>query len=117
MENGVTNNGIINKNKTRQAQSGGMVNDVTKVMLNNLIEYAQYHFAEEEKIMGSIKGVDFSSHFEEHKDFCKKVASFKARVFLGTNIGYELVDFMKNWLLSHIMLSDQKLGKAYKDNR
>ena len=97
-------------------QEGGVTKDVTKSMLNNLIEYAKYHFQEEEKFMNSIKGVDFSLHFEEHKEFCSKVASFKAKVFLGTNISYELVDFVKNWLLTHIMLSDQKLGKAYKDS-
>lgn len=96
-------------------QENGVANDVIKSMLNSLVDYAKYHFAEEEKVMNSIKGVDFSVHFEEHKDFCSKVASFKAKVFLGENITYELFDFMKNWLLTHIMLSDQKIGKAYKE--
>jgi hemerythrin len=96
-------------------QGDDVTGDLIKNMLNNLTGYAQYHFSEEEKVMNSIKGVDFSSHFDEHKDFCSRVTGLRAKVFLGENITYELFDFMKDWLLTHILLSDQKIGKAYKD--
>jgi hemerythrin len=92
-----------------------VADDVIKIMLNNLTEYAQYHFMEEEKFMNSIQGVDFSSHFDEHKDFCSRVISLKTKVFLGEDITYELFNFIKDWLLTHILLSDQKIGEAYRN--
>ena len=95
-------------------QENGVPGEVIKSMLNNLTEYAKYHFIEEEKVMNSVEGIDFSSHFKEHRDFCSKVTAFTAKMFLGENITYELFDFMKSWLLTHILLSDQKIGKACK---
>jgi hemerythrin len=93
-------------------QVDGVDKEVVESMIYNLIEYAKYHFAEEEKLMNSIEGVDFSLHFAEHEDFCSEVTLLKVKVFLGENITYELFDFVKNWLLRHILISDQKIGKA-----
>jgi hemerythrin len=99
------------------SEVNGVADDLVKSTLNHLTEYASYHFCEEEKIMNSIKGFDFSQHFKEHQDFCLKVAELKTKVFLGDNIAYELFDFIKDWVLTHILLTDKKIGDAYNKNR
>jgi len=94
----------------------GVTNDVMKDTINNLIDYATYHFREEEKLMNSIQGVDFSSHFRQHQDFCLKVATLKGKTFLGNDVSFELFDFVKDWLINHILVSDQQIGKALQIN-
>lgn len=94
----------------------GVTNDMIKDTINYLIDYTKYHFAEEEKLMGSIQRVDFSSHFRQHKDFCSKIAKLKVTTFLGNNVSFELFDFVKTWLINHILVSDQQIGKALQIN-
>ena len=103
-------------NSFHESLSANKGKETVNNVLNNLIDYAVYHFAEEEKVMDSIKGTNFLSHFEEHISFCAKVSELKAKVFLGEEISYELFDFVKDWLVNHIMLSDQKIGEAYNKN-
>ena len=64
--------------------------------------------------MNSIEGSNFSSHFQEHKNFCSKVSEIKEKVSSGEEISYELFNFMKDWILNHILLADQKIGDAYR---
>jgi hemerythrin-like metal-binding protein len=94
----------------------GKAKDEIDNILEKLIDYAVYHFSEEEKVMNSIKGSNFSSHFQEHKNFCLRVLELKAKAHSGEEVSYELFDFMKDWVLTHILLVDQKIGEAYKKN-
>ena len=95
----------------------GKDKDVINNILGDVINYAVYHFAEEEKVMNSIEKVDFSSHFQEHKNFCSKVSEIKEKVSSGKEISYELFNFMKEWIHTHILLVDQKVGEAYRKNK
>jgi hemerythrin-like metal-binding protein len=103
-------------NSYYESLSTGKAKDVINKVLDNLINYAVYHFSEEEKVMNSIKGSNFSSHFEEHRNFCLKVSQLKAKVSLGEEISYELFDFMKDWVLTHVLKKKKKIGDAYKRN-
>ena len=94
-------------------QENNVIDNEINTMLNVLVEYSNYHFSEEEEIMNSIEGVDFSSHFEEHNGFRLRISEFKAKMSLGEDISYELFYFMKDWLLTHILFSDQKIGKLH----
>jgi hemerythrin len=87
----------------------GTSSESTKVTLENLIDYASYHFKDEEKLMSSISGADFSSHFNEHKFFIMKVTELQNKLPSGKKITYELFDFMKEWVLNHILISDKKI--------
>jgi hemerythrin-like metal-binding protein len=94
------------------SKTTGVTNDVIKDTINHLVDYTTYHFVEEEKLMNSIQGVDFSEHFAEHQDFCSKIATFKVKMFLGNNVSFELFNFIKNWLINHILASDQQISKV-----
>ena len=63
--------------------------------------------------MCTIKGFDTISHLEEHRYYFSKVLDLQKKLYSGQNITFELFDFMKEWVLNHIMISDQKIGKLY----
>jgi len=93
-------------------KDGTTVSDAVKSTVDNLIKYTTYHFREEEKLMNSIQGVDFSSHIEQHKDFCSKITTLNTKVLSGKNVSFELFDFIKTWLINHILISDKSIGNA-----
>lgn len=94
------------------SKEGTTVNDAVKSTIDNLIDYTIYHFREEEKLMNSIQGVDFSSHIGQHKDFCSKITTLNTKVLSGKNVSFELFDFVKTWLINHILVSDKSIGNA-----
>jgi len=95
----------------------GNTMESTKVTLENLIEYASYHFHDEEELMVSISGFDYTNHFNEHKSFFEKVQEFRDRHDSKEKITYELFDFMKEWVLNHILISDQEIARYIKDQK
>ena len=102
-------------NSYYKALSDGKAKDAVDRVLNGLTDYVGYHFSEEEKLMQSIQDVDFSLHFEEHCNFSSKVLTLKSKSYLDEDVSYELFDFMKDWVIAHFSITDQKFGKIYKD--
>ena len=98
-------------NELHQAMVGGHGKDKLGQVLSNLIEYAQVHFATEEKLMQSHGYTDFPAHKAEHDQLTGTVLEYR-RKFLSNEIGLtvEVMDFLKDWLRKHILGSDKKYG-------
>lgn len=78
--------------------------------LKNLMDYTKYHFKDEEDFMSIIPGFNISGHVDEHKFFISKVAELQNKVESGENIKFDLFEFMKEWILNHILINDKKIG-------
>jgi len=79
-------------------------------LLGGLIEYTATHFAHEEELFAQYGYPDSAKHTQEHQDLVKKVLDFKGKFDKGSSsLTMELMMFLKNWLLEHILGSD----KAY----
>ncbi len=78
-------------------------------ILSNLIKYTQGHFKAEEGILQSNQYPDFINHKAEHERFTKRVLDFQSK-FQRNEIGLtiEVMDFLKDWLIKHIMGVDKK---------
>ena len=78
-------------------------------ILSNLIKYTQGHFKAEEGILQSNQYPDFDNHKAEHDRFTKTVLDFQDN-FQSNQIGLtiEVMDFLKEWLIKHIMGVDKK---------
>ena len=82
-------------------------------IIHDLMSYAVYHFDTEEKLMveNTYPVDDKQQHFQEHRGFSAKVASLHQHVSQGELISREeLLEFLNDWLINHIMHSDKKLG-------
>jgi hemerythrin len=71
------------------------------------MDYVKYHFSAEEKILENVKYPHLAEHKKQHEDFILKmvedVKSFQGgKKFVPNNF----VRFLKDWILSHIAISD-----------
>ena len=82
-------------------------------LLDDLIDYAKYHFAAEENIMRQHHYSDLDRHVIEHFSFINSVLSFRNEMNQGRSyLSIEIFDFIKNWLLDHILKVDSEMSKA-----
>ncbi len=89
-----------------------MLNDITR----NLLSYALYHFETEESLMlesgyHEVAPGDDERHHAEHRAFSKTVVDLRNGIKDGRLVGREeLISFLSNWLVNHILNNDKKLG-------
>ena len=82
-------------------------------ILGELKDYAVTHFKNEEEYMASIRYKKLFSHKAEHNEFLEKVSEYD----LGTvdnhqkEVMLELLEFLNDWLIHHIMENDKLIGK------
>lgn len=85
-------------------------------IVQGLLNYAGYHFGTEERLV-SERGYDkemaeeAALHIAQHRDFAEKVVAVQAQIASGQRIPKaDLVGFLRDWLVNHILNTDKKLG-------
>jgi hemerythrin len=77
--------------------------------LQAMQEYADYHFRDEEKYMREINFPFLVEHRRLHTDFEDELYTYNRSIRSGELIlNTEVISIVKNWLLNHILLEDQK---------
>jgi hemerythrin len=84
--------------------------------IHEAVAYVKYHFATEEKIMERTSYPNREVHKKEHTKFVQKVfenvnAFEEGRLFVPN----QFVRFLRDWILSHIAITDSKLGDFLRD--
>lgn len=103
-------------NKLYDAMKQGHGKDVLKSILNDLFEYTKYHFETEEKYFSDYNYPDKNEHVKVHNELRNKVIDLKNKLDNGTTvISGELMKFLKEWLVNHIMDSDKKYGTFFNE--
>jgi len=101
-------------NEANEKLTDSTARDVLLEIVRDLIAYALYHFDEEEELMVA-KGypADLSArHSEEHRLFSEKVSHIQQELMQGKLIGRDdLLGYLNQWLVNHIMVTDQQLGR------
>lgn len=104
--------GMINRMGTSLIE-GNASGDVINGIFDELVDYAKYHFADEERLMkeaGLAPGYQ-ELHHQQHQQFVEQVASmWKGRAELG-NPTDELHGFLASWLTFHIMEEDHSMAR------
>lgn len=92
-------------------------NEESGEILSKLIDYATEHFNTEEKYFDKFNYEEASEHKAKHKELKEKVLDFQKR-FNEDKIAlsFDLVDFMEDWLKDHLVNTDFKYKKCFKDN-
>lgn len=82
----------------------------------NLLSYALYHFDTEEELMQeygyeSESEDEADTHMKQHRAFSAKVVAVRDGLKSNTPIAPEdLLDFLNDWLVNHILNTDKKLA-------
>ena len=100
-------------NVAGQKLSGPYSKETLEEIVRDLMGYALYHFDTEEELMlqnGYVE-TDQQQHFQEHRSFSTLVSSIQHRVRQGQHVSVdELLQFLRDWLIHHVLDSDKKLG-------
>jgi hemerythrin-like metal-binding protein len=97
------------------AMSQGRAKDILQDIISGLIDYTKVHFKREEVFMKSVGFSDFDNHKSTHDAFIRKVKDFQQQLEQGkTNISIEVITFLRDWLLVHILNVDQKYISDFK---
>jgi hemerythrin len=84
--------------------------------LAGLVEYAQYHFREEEAVMEKMHYPDLLAHQQEHQDFVKVVKDFhsEAQNARALFVALRAANTGASWLKNHIHAVDFKYTEYMK---
>ena len=91
------------------------VADFEKIV-QGLLNYAGYHFGTEERFAAESgydkeKSGEAADHVAQHRAFAEKVTAVHKQLADGQRIAKaDLVGFLKDWLINHILNTDKKLG-------
>lgn len=76
-------------------------------VLDELVDYATYHFAAEEHWMEACNYPGKSQHFEEHGRFSGRIVEIRNDFHIRkAHLNLEVMQFLKNWLIDHILKTD-----------
>jgi hemerythrin len=84
--------------------------------IRSALDYVNYHFSAEEKLLENVKYPELAQHRKQHEDFVRRmvedVKSFQdGRKFVPNNF----VRYLKDWILSHIAIMDTKYARYILD--
>jgi hemerythrin len=80
-----------------------------------LIDYATYHFAAEERLMKNSGYPSSEAHVRQHQQFAVRVTEMHRDYLAGKPVYLEILTFLKGWLEAHILETDGALGRFLKE--
>ena len=83
--------------------------------LATLEKYAAYHFSSEEELLANHGCRELARHKTGHDSFSRTIWEFRQK-FYGDEIlvPAEILDFLREWIISHILVEDMELGRLFR---
>lgn len=79
-------------------------------IFNELFKYVDYHFKAEEEMMIDYGYAKIQLHTSEHESFENRLNEFQESLISSEEeFDVEVIYFLEEWLLNHILLSDKEL--------
>ena len=97
-------------NQLHEAAKAGTGEEAVVKLINELIDYTRYHFAEEEKMLERVNYAAIDSQKRAHVNFVNKMLEYQNEVSTGMAI-FVVPKVTKtgiDWLKEHILVMDQK---------
>ncbi|MCF6366715.1 MAG: bacteriohemerythrin [Bacteroidales bacterium] len=94
------------------------INSLNEVIMDLKI-YTIFHFSTEEKLFKkyNYQGEDYISHIKKHEQFKKKIADCLGDTTSSKKeLAYNISEYLKNWLIHHILDTDMKFASFLKQN-
>ncbi|GBG03784.1 hemerythrin [Azospira sp. I13] len=87
------------------------------LLITELEQYTKAHFAAEEAFMDAAGYPGLPEHKELHRTFVSRIAAERQKVSEGKTISLDLLHFLKDWLVEHIQVQDQRYAAHCRQNR
>ena len=107
---------IINLiNELYAAFLAGKANETLGKIIEELTEYTVVHFQTEETFFERVNYSHKKEHIEEHSEFVDSIKKFKIKLKKNeVSLSYDIMNFLRDWLQNHILISDKKYIKYLK---
>ena len=80
-------------------------------LLDSLVEYTRYHFAQEEQLMQRLRYPGYARHRQQHEALTANVLALQGRAASGeVTMTIEAMQFLIAWLKHHTIASDRQIG-------
>jgi len=76
-----------------------------------LYHYVREHFKDEEAFMVKLNYPGYEEHVKEHEDLRQKLTEIGTGILSGDISSEQVMEFMRSWLLEHILGKDVPLGE------
>jgi hemerythrin len=109
-------------NAMYDAMHAGKGRDMIGTVIDEFVDFTDYHFKAEERLLLQHGYPDFDEHKEMHATLVRKAQSIKQAFDSGNSpTAIEVMLMLSNWLNMHILDEDQKYkpyveGKAANEN-
>ncbi len=109
---------LVNQiNLLHEAMSSGKTREVLGPILEELVNYAVYHFGTEEELMVKYNFPGYEEHLKEHMDFKEKAGDLLSRYKTSTIIiSIEILNFLRDWVTNHVTGTDKKYQEFLNTN-
>ena len=99
-------------NTLYDAMKAGHGKEILDETLAGLINYTVTHFKYEEKLFAQTGYPSTAPHLKQHEDLTKQVLAIQEKMKKGVSFAQsmEVMEFLKNWLTNHILVSDKAYG-------
>jgi len=98
-------------NEMSEGIKGGWGKEARDEVLTRLVEYTKVHFATEESLMTISNYPGAHNHKRQHEQLIDMVGSYIKKYNEDPSASnYDLLFFLKRWLVEHIMKDDKALG-------
>lgn len=99
-------------NELHDAMGAGKGKEILGKVLFELVQYVNTHFKTEEEYMVKYNYNEYESHRYEHEKLTDEVKRFHEDFKDGKAVlTIEIMNFLRNWLMDHILVKDKKFGK------
>lgn len=96
----------------KEGEGHGMLGEI----FQSLADYTKNHFADEERMMETNTYSDLSRHKTAHDHLLKRVRELQNEFVEGNGIiSISVLNFLKDWLITHIQGEDKKYGRFFND--
>ncbi|MFN3412094.1 MAG: bacteriohemerythrin [Exilispira sp.] len=103
-------------NNLHEAMKKGASNVVIPGILDELYNYTQKHFTNEEELFTKYNYPEIEYQKNAHMTFLNKISEFKNDFESGKlGLSIEIISFLNDWLINHIKGADKKYGKFFND--
>ena len=108
---------VVLVNRFSEAVEQGAEHEIIEDVAGELMAYTQKHFTFEENLFDKYRYSETDHHKKLHRNFIEQVLKFKQEVEDGGGrTAGDLVRFLKDWVIKHILVVDAKYIGYMQDN-
>lgn len=90
--------------------------DVLDGIFSQLVSYTQFHFQTEERYFDEFDYEGAEEHKAAHKKLVDQVLELQVKKTDLTENPFELMDFLEDWLIDHIIGMDKLYGPCFNEH-